>query len=118
MVTPAHAGLPRLLRFAGEYHGGESATLNWSATRPGRRSRGVSRSLGLTGILRGEPDRQHQLHAHGHRRTTATCSIAVTVTPGQVPRIIHVLRRAAEHQRGQSATLTLGRGERHFGQHQ
>ncbi len=87
---------------------GESATLNWSTsnvtsvaiggvsgTQPPNGSYAVTPTASTTYVLTGT----------GPGNTTTTCSIAVTVTPGQNPQIILFSGIPATINAGQSATL-------------
>jgi hypothetical protein len=88
---------------------GESSTLNWVAANATTVSiGGVSTTFGLTGSFAVTPTASttYTLTASGTGGTTATCSIAVTVSPGQVPRIILFSGAPQNINAGQSATLT------------
>lgn len=87
---------------------GESATLNWVTTNAQSVSvGGVSQSFGPTGSYAVSPTATttYTLTANGAGGGTQTCSIAITVTPGQVPRIILFSAIPATINAGQSTTL-------------
>jgi hypothetical protein len=88
---------------------GESTTLNWVAANATSVSiGGISQTFGLTGSDAVTPTASttYTVTASGPGGTTATCSIAVTVSPGQVPRIILFSGAPQNINAGQSATLT------------
>jgi hypothetical protein len=87
---------------------GESSMLNWSA--PGATSVTISPTVGTvppTGTFAVSPTvtTNYTVVATGASGATATCSIAVSVTPGQMPRIIQFSAVPAQINSGQSSTL-------------
>ncbi|HEY1757138.1 MAG TPA: OmpA family protein [Bryobacteraceae bacterium] len=87
---------------------GESATLNWSA--PLATAVTISPTVGSvppTGTFAVSPTAttNYTVMATGPNNTSASCTIAVTVTPGQLPRIIQFSATPPNIMSGQSSTL-------------
>jgi hypothetical protein len=88
---------------------GESATLNWSTT--GATSVTIAPTVGsvpLSGSFVVSPtvSTNYTVLATGPGGTTSSCSIAVAVTPGQMPRIIQFSATPPNINSGQSSTLS------------
>jgi hypothetical protein len=89
---------------------GESATLNWAFTGG---ATGVTIAPGGTGTLPANGTfavsptvtTNYTIMATGPNNTSASCVVAVTVTPGQLPRIIQFSATPPQINSGQSATL-------------
>ncbi len=87
---------------------GESATLNWSTSNANSVTiAGVTTSQGPSGSYAVTPTATttYMLTATGNGGATTSCSIAVTVQPGNAPRIILFSGIPASINAGQSATL-------------
>ncbi len=87
---------------------GESATLNY--TSQNATSVSISPSVGSTGLngsiaVTPTATTNYTVTATGANGTTSTCSIAVTVTAGALPRIIQFSASPMSILSGQSATL-------------
>ncbi len=87
---------------------GESATLYWAVNNAtGVTISGISGTQSATGTYVVSPtaSTNYTITATGGTGTAATCSVAVSVTPGQVPRIIQFSATPATIQGGASSTL-------------
>jgi hypothetical protein len=88
---------------------GESATLNWISS--GATSVSIAPAIGavaLSGNYAVSPTAttNYIITATGPGGSTATCNIAVTVAPGQMPRIVRFSATPPTIHSGQSTTLT------------
>lgn len=87
---------------------GESATLYWTTNQANTVSiSGVTGTFGPTGsqVVSPTVNTTYTLTANGNGGGSTTCNIAVTVTPGQVPRILQFYGLPQTINSGQSTTL-------------
>jgi hypothetical protein len=108
VVNPAVAKLAYCYAVPTNIMAGESSILNWSAI--GATAVTITPGVGsvpLTGTFAVSPaaTTNYTIVATGPNSTTASCTVAVTVTPGQMPRIIQFSATPPSINSGQSAML-------------
>lgn len=108
VVTEASAGFQYCYASPANIMSGESSTLNWSATNA--TSVNIQPGIGAvaaTGTYAVNPttSTNYTLTATGPGGTTASCNLAVAVTPGQLPRVVQFSISPPTIMAGQSASL-------------
>jgi len=108
VVNPAVATLTSCYATPTNIMPGESATLNWVSS--GATSVNIQPGIGAVALSGNYPvsptaTTNYTITATGPGGSSATCNIAVTVTPGQVPRIIRFSATPPTIRSGQSANL-------------